>query len=52
MNFEDCVDHALIAMMQPLRHTPTTQMAEPDFAQIHQELKRKGMTLQLPSVLS
>lgn len=38
---EDITDHALMAMMQPPRHTPTTtHVAEPDFAQIHDELKR------------
>lgn len=43
----DGVDEArLEALLYPAR-TPPARFAEPDYFQIHQELKRKGVTLQL-----
>lgn len=45
---DDLSDQALHTMMQPRKSVPdSAAFTEPDFAQIHQELKRKGMTLQL-----
>ena len=41
-------DQALLNVLQPPRQSPEISgFAEPDFQLIHQELKRKGMTLQL-----
>lgn len=46
---EGMTDTELLAILQPGRApaTPSTRPAGPDWAQIQQELKRKGMTLQL-----
>lgn len=45
---EDLSDQALQTMMQPPRSSAEPSgFVEPDFDQVHQELKRKGMTLQL-----
>lgn len=45
---EDLSDQALQTMMQPPRGSvEPSGFIEPDFDQVHQELKRKGMTLQL-----
>src|SRR5207249_11930281 len=39
-------DAALVARLQP-QHDVVTKFAAPDFALVHRELKRKGVTLQL-----
>ena len=45
---DELTDQALKAMMQPPKSAPEAAgFTEPDFVQVHQELKRKGMTLQL-----
>lgn len=45
---EDLSDQALQSMLQPPKAASVpTSFVEPDFALVHQELKRKGMTLQL-----
>ena len=45
---DDLTDQSLQRMLQPDKSTPAPKgVTEPDFAQVHQELKRKGMTLQL-----
>ena len=39
-------DAALAARLQPQRHAQS-EFAQPDFARVHRELRRKGVTLQL-----
>ncbi len=47
---EDLSDQALQAMMQPPRGSAEPSgFVEPDFCQVHQELKRKGMLAFIPS---
>jgi len=38
---------ALEALLFPVKHRPVPRLVEPDYFQMHQELKRKGVTLQL-----
>lgn len=40
-------DEALEKLLYPSEHQPTTSRALPDYADIHRELKQKGVTLQL-----
>lgn len=43
----DGMDEARLAALLFPERTPGTRFAEPDYFEIHQELKRKGVTLQL-----
>jgi transposase len=44
---EDLDDEALESMLFPRSRLPSPKRAEPNWAQFHQELKRKGVTLSL-----